>query len=274
MKLAYYTKKRSLLSDPRVAAMLDCFREGGCTVYPVDAPSQMTADTDAVLSIGGDGTFLSASRLVGDSGIPLVGVNLGRLGFLSGNKPEDVAGPVLRGDYTVENRTRLEVRCNGRTMSALNEVSVSRISKSMLGIEVELDGRSLPAYWADGLLVSTSSGSTAYSLSAGGPICTPQSKVLIVAPVAPHNLNVRPLVVPETSHVTIRFRSRDGRVALSADDVNVVVDGKSVVEIEASARPLRILETGGSDFINALRTKLFWGEDMRNSTDDADGYND
>ena len=158
--------------------------------------------TDILVSVGGDGTFLSSAVIVGDSGIPVLGVNLGRLGFLSENKPDEVVEDVLAGRYSVEERTLLHADFfSGHSIEdmypyALNEITVHRAGPAMLGVDVSIDGSSLPTYWADGLLVATSSGSTAYSLSAGGPIVMPESKVLIVAPISPHNLNVRPLVVP------------------------------------------------------------------------------
>lgn len=268
MKLACYTKNPSLLDDARVSAMLDALRDGGCSVGAVSDASDIAADTDMLLSIGGDGTFLTAASIALGTGVPVLGVNLGRLGFLSYNRPEDVAAPLLSGDWHLENRTRLEAECDGMVMTALNEISVSRVSKSMLGVDVEIDGNLLPTYWADGLLVSTSSGSTAYSLSAGGPVCMPQTGVFIIAPVAPHNLNVRPLVVPDSSLIRISFRSRDRKVNFAADNVDTLVDRQSTVQITASPDMLRTVALGDSNFINALRTKLLWGEDVRNSNDD------
>ena len=147
---------------------------------------------------------------------------------------------------------------------ALNEISVSRVSPSMLGVDVEVDGAQLPTYWADGLLVATSSGSTAYSLSVGGPICLPETKVFIVAPISPHNLNVRPLIVPEGSRICISLRSRDDRAVLSMDNRNYTVPAGTRIEVGAAPMRLRLLRLGQSNFINALRTRLLWGEDVRN----------
>lgn len=268
MKLACFTKNPSLLADGRVSRMVDDLRDGGCPVCNVSCRAEIEPGTDMLLSVGGDGTFLSAASLAGDSGLPVLGVNLGRLGFLSFNKPETVASSLLSGNWHIENRVMLTAECGGRVMTALNEISVSRVSKSMLGIDVELDGRQLPTYWADGLLVSTSSGSTAYSLSAGGPVCLPQTDVLIIAPVAPHNLNLRPLVVPDTSVIRLGFRSRDGRVILAADNSDITIDGRSTVTVRSSERMLRTVELGGSSFIDALRTRLLWGEDVRNNIED------
>ena len=147
---------------------------------------------------------------------------------------------------------------------ALNEVSVSRVSPSMLGVDVDVDGAALPTYWADGLLVATSSGSTAYCLSVGGPICLPETKVFIVAPISPHNLNVRPLIVPESSHLRITLRSRDEKAVLTMDNRNYTVPAGTRIEVSAAPMRLRRLRLGQSNFINALRTRLLWGEDIRN----------
>ena len=167
--------------------------------------------------------------LVADLGVPVVGVNLGRLGFLSENRPEDVAQAILSQDYTIEDRSLLKASLSApcgnpsidRWPYALNEVAVHRSGAAMLGVDVCLDGKWLPTYWADGLIVSTSSGSTAYSLSVGGPIVLPQSKVLILAPIAPHNLNIRPLVIPDSSEVHLRVHSRDGKAIFTIDNRTV-----------------------------------------------------
>ena len=134
----------------------------------------------------------------------------------------------------------------------------------MLGVDVDLDGVKLPTYWADGLVVSTSSGSTAYSLSVGGPIVLPESKVLIISPIAPHNLNIRPLVVPNTSVLTLRMQSRDGKFAVTADNRTVEVSEDVVLTISVAQFSLRRVRLNRSNFITALTEKLHWGEDVRN----------
>ena len=271
MKLACYIKKASLRTDPRVTDLVGSLQEAGCTVLPVSDGEAPEPGTDAILSIGGDGTFLSAARLAVPSGVPIMGINLGRLGFLSENKPgDDIAGILLEGRYAVEERELLEVTVDGPALPdwtpyALNEMSVSRVGASMLGIDVSVDSSALPTYWADGLLVATSSGSTAYSLSVGGPICLPQSKVLIVAPVSPHNLNVRPLIVPDSSRVDIVTKSRDASCVLTLDNRNYVIPAGTRISVAAAPIRLRRIVPGKSNFINALRSRLLWGEDVRNS---------
>ena len=145
---------------------------------------------------------------------------------------------------------------------------MSRIGKKPIvipaGVDVQIDGIQLPTYWADGLVISTSSGSTAYSLSAGGPIALPESKVLIISPIAPHNLNMRPLVVPDSSVISLRMQSRDGGFEFSADNRTCVVGMDVPVDISVAQFSLKRVRLNSSNFINALTDKLFWGEDVRN----------
>ena len=269
MRLAYYIKKDRLRGDARVEALLVRLRTAGHTLYAVAQPSDIQPDTDALLSLGGDGTFLMAARLAVPAGVPVLGVNFGRLGFLSENDPDMVVEALSSGDFRVEERELLQLSCPDLPTEeswpfALNEISVSRVSPSMLGVDVSVDGEALPTSWADGLLVATSSGSTAYSLSVGGPICLPETKVFIVAPISPHNLNVRPLIVPETSRLSITLRSRDSRAVLSMDNRNYTVPAGARIEVSAAPMRLRRLRLGGSNFVNALRSRLLWGEDVRN----------
>ena len=269
MKLAYYIKKDRLKGDARVQALQDRLRAAGHELYAVTQPSGLRQETDMLLSLGGDGTFLLGARLAVPAGIPVLGVNFGRLGFLSENDPDRVVEALGRGDYTIEERELLQIRCADLPAEeywpfAVNEMSVSRVSPSMLGVDVEVDGQALPTYWADGLLVATSSGSTAYSLSVGGPICLPETKVFIVAPISPHNLNVRPLLVPETSRLRISLHSRDDQAVLTMDNRNYTIPAGARIDVCAAPSRLRRVRLGESNFINALRTRLLWGQDVRN----------
>ena len=267
MKFAYFLKDRRLELDERVLALLADLGACGFDVYPALKAEDITEGTEMLLSFGGDGTFLSAAALALDASLPVLGVNFGRLGFLSENRPDDVVKALACKDYSV--RKRGMVRVSGLSegdgpQMALNEICVLRKGAAMLGVDVEIDSRPLPTYWADGLLVATSCGSTAYALSAGGPICTPDSRVLIIAPVAPHNLNVRPLVVPDTSRIRIRFQSRDAYVTLTADNRGYDVPSSACLEIEGVPEVLQRVELGGFSFIEALRSRLMWGGDVRN----------
>lgn len=274
MRIAAYLGNTGLERDARLVSLLSSLEDAGCEVCLADSRSGIPGNTDFLLSVGGDGTFLSAAALVGDSGIPVLGVNLGRLGFLSENRPETVAAALLGGEYTIESRTllgtSLSMPAGNASMDdrpfALNEVTVHRYGGAMLGVDVTVDGSALPTYWADGLLVATSSGSTAYSLSVGGPIVLPESKVLIIAPIASHNLNVRPLVVPDTSNIEIGLQSRDDRVILTMDNRSAEINPDMKIGISMAQFSLKRVRLNSSDFINALTSKLFWGEDIRNST--------
>ena len=272
MKIAIYTRDETALADPRVQSMRERLALEGCGFYRIRNAEDISSDTDIVMSVGGDGTFLSASKRVGNSGIPVLGINTGRVGFLSEYGPEEACEAIISKSYTLEDRALLETRVNGEMRESyssfwpytLNEISVLRGGASILGVDVCLDGNPLPTYWADGLLVSTSSGSTAYSLSVGGPICVPDSKVIIIAPIAPHNLNVRPLVVPDSTVVSISMRSRDKEVAMSMDNRNVRLSADSTLEVKVAQFSLKRVRLAKSSFIKALTTKLFWGEDIRN----------
>lgn len=252
--------------------MVERLKEGPFEFYDIHSGGDLRENTDMVMSVGGDGTFLSASKRVGMSGIPVLGINLGRVGFLSEYSPEEACEALLEGSYTLEDRELLETGVEGGILDSetsfwpytLNEISVLRCGAAILGIDVSIDGNPLPTYWADGLLVSTSSGSTAYSLSVGGPICVPDSKVLIIAPIAPHNLNVRPLVVPDTTKIRISMRSRDEKVTMSMDNRNLVLSSNAVIDVKVAQFSLKRVRLERSSFIKALTTKLFWGEDIRN----------
>jgi len=268
MRISVYTRTSLLAQDSRLAALVDSLRKAGHAVGMYSPEQGLPSDTDLFLAVGGDGTFLSSAAIVGDSGVPVLGVNLGRLGFLSENVPEVVADAIASGSWTIEHRSLLHV--SGIESSwpyTLNEVSVHRSGAAMLGVDVSINGAALPTYWADGLLVATSSGSTAYSLSVGGPIVLPESKVLIVAPIAPHNLNVRPLIVPDSTEISIRFQSRDANVLVSMDNRTEEISADSAIDIKMAQFSLNRVCLQDSDFIKALTTKLYWGEDIRNGNE-------
>lgn len=266
MKAAIHVKKRSLAGDSRIDALKSELIAVGCEVYDVHTDKDLQEGTDVLLSLGGDGTFLSAARIVGDSGVPVLGVNFGRLGFLSEYTPQEAVAALLSRDFTVEDRALLETEVEGvvGTGIALNEVTVHRNGAAMLGVDVYIDGEPLPTCWADGFLVATSSGSTAYSLSVGGPICTPDADVLVLAPIAPHNLNIRPIVVPLGSSIELSLRSRNDTVMLTMDNMNMVLPCSARIKISVAQFSLKRIHLGKSNFIQALKNKLFWGEDVRN----------
>lgn len=264
MKIAIYAKTADKRRDPRLDQVFAAVED--LEIYDICSSGDIRERTDILLSVGGDGTFLSAARLVCRLGIPVLGVNLGRMGFLSEYTPSQVAHALASGEYIIEEREMLcSAVVGGEEHYSLNEVSLNRAGASMLGIDVRIGDRLLPTYWADGLLVATSSGSTAYSLSAGGPICTPDAKVLIITPIAPHNLNVRPLIVPSSARIELSVRSRDGEVMLTRDNTHELIPSKAVVKVSVAQFSLKRVRLAESDFIGALRSKLFWGEDVRNT---------
>ena len=273
MKTAIYIKNPSLAGDGRFRAMTAALEAAGAVVYPVGGDGHLEPDTDVLIAAGGDGTILSAARLAAEASIPVLGVNFGRLGFLSEYKWEEAVKALMDGDYSVESRTLLQASITPATglesidawPYALNEVCVHRTGASMLGVDVRIGGAALPTYWADGLLVATSSGSTAYSLSVGGPIVLPESEVLIVSPISPHNLNVRPLIVPDSTTIELGFQTRDGRLMLTLDNRTVEIGPSFSIRISKAPFPLVRVRLNRSNFIDALVSKLFWGEDIRNN---------
>ena len=273
MKIGYFILKDELREDTRMKALLKDLEEATFEVYEIKKKADVRPETDLVLSMGGDGTFLSAAHTVADIGLPILGVNFGRIGFLCENRPGEVLDALMQGDFRIEYRTVVNATIKGPNARkqigflpyAVNEVSLHRIGSAVLGIDVAINGEMLPTYWADGLIIATSSGSTAYSLSVGGPICLPDTKVLIIAPIAPHNLNVRPLVVPEGTKLDISFRSRDGKATMTMDNTSVEIEPDWAVHIEMAQFSLKRVKLPKSEFVAALTSRLFWGEDRRNN---------
>ncbi len=272
MKIGYYIKKLALRDDERIGALLDRLRSAGVGLYAIETSADVREQTSLVLSFGGDGTFLSAAHRVAEAGVPVMGVNFGRMGFLSDNRAEDVADAILSGCYEVEERDVLHVSCEGACPEnfwpyAINEVALHRIGAEMLGVDVNVSGAELPTYWADGVLVATSTGSTAYSLSAGGPICLPDSQVRLITPIAPHNLNLRPMAVPIDAPVRMSARARCGKALLSLDNRSYALPCGEAITIGKAPFTLKRASLGKPNFIEALRSRFFWGQDVRNSTE-------
>ncbi len=240
--------------------------QGGLFTSHEDLPD----DIDIFLSLGGDGTFLESLTMVRDREIPIAGINFGRLGFLTTacvqeNNPW--IEKLINGDYAVEERALLHLGKDELPEDfypyAMNEITIQRLNPSMLEIEIAIDGHPLPKYWADGILVATATGSTAYSLSIGGPIVTPDSSVLIIAPISPHNLNVRPLVVPDSSVVEISFQGRYPKALLTVDNRSLELGAGEKLVISKGQFPIKSISIN-NNFIAALNQKLLWGEDKRN----------
>ena len=236
--------------------------------------SELDSSFDMLISIGGDGTMLRAVTLVRNSGVPLLGINAGRLGFLANVQKENIAAfmqLVLDKKYTLSKRTLLSLTCSPENESileldfALNEVTVSRKdSTSMITIETYLNGEFLNSYWADGLIIATPTGTTGYSLSCGGPILTPDVKSLVITPIAPHNLNARPLVISDETEIVLRVTGREDQYLVSLDSRITSIQNESVLTIKKTPFQINIIEIQDETFLKTLRNKLLWGEDRRN----------
>lgn len=230
------------------------------------------AGVDLVFSIGGDGTFLEAVTYVRDKGIPIVGINSGRLGFLadiSQGEMKVALREVLEGKYQLRQLDLLVLETNGNHFGdynfALNELAVSkRDSSAMITVHTYVNNEFLNSFWADGLIISTTTGSTAYSLSVGGPILHPDSKSLIITPIAPHNLNVRPIVVPNDVEVTLKVEGRDSKFLASLDSRSEVFDNTVHLKVKKAGFSINVIELEGHSFFTTLRNKLMWGVDKRN----------
>ena len=229
-------------------------------------------NADLLFSIGGDGTILDTVPFVLDSGIPVLGINLGRLGFLSSiskNEIVNAVNSVLTGDYTVEQRTLLELVSPEKVFDnvkyALNELNVIRNPEhSLLAIKVFVDNVYLNTYWGDGILLATPTGSTAYSLSAGGPIIAPNAKNFVITPIATHNLTVRPVVIPDDSTIRIQVEGREKKFVFSMDSRSCTLDTSVQLEVRKAGFCLNLVRMRGEDFFGTIRNKLMWGKDNRN----------
>ncbi len=229
-------------------------------------------DVDLVFSIGGDGTFLESVSYVRDSGIPIVGINTGRLGFLadiSQNDMRKVVSDILTGTYKCREIELLSLYTGGDEFGyrnfALNELAISkRDSSAMISIHTYLNDEFLTSYWADGLIIATPTGSTAYSMSVGGPIVHPLSQSFIITPIAPHNLTVRPMVVPNDVEITLKIDGRDSNFLASLDSRSVVFENTVSIRVKKADFKIRVVELPDHSFYSTLRNKLMWGADRRN----------
>jgi NAD+ kinase len=225
-----------------------------------------------MFSIGGDGTFLEAVTLVRELPIPLAGINSGRLGFLADISQDEVSfavDSVMKNLARIDERVLLKVESDhaifGDFNFALNEITVhKRDDSSMIKIMAFLDGQFLNVYWADGLIVATPTGSTAYSLSVGGPLVLPDSSNFILSPIAPHNLTVRPLVYKDSMKLTLQIESRSGNLLVSADSRSAVIEDHIELSIYRAPFSIKTIRLKGHNFYHTLRTKLMWGADRRN----------
>tara|TARA_B100000941_G_C28467172_1_gene534236 strand:+ start:305 stop:1174 length:870 start_codon:yes stop_codon:yes gene_type:complete len=228
---------------------------------------KLSNEYDFVISIGGDGTILRSANEIGELSIPIIGLNKGRLGFLA-NSPIEIIDSIIEkitnSNYRISERTLIQVEFEGKTKNALNEISISRKNTtSLITIDTKLNNQYLNTYWADGLIISTPTGSTGYSLSCGGPIIMPDSKNLVLTPIAPHNLNARPLVISDNKKIEISINGRENEYFVSADSQIFSVNIDSKINISKAPYFLKMVEFEEDSYINTLREKLMWGKDRR-----------
>ncbi|MDX5405305.1 MAG: NAD kinase [Bacteroidota bacterium] len=237
-----------------------------------DRFEMVAQEPDFVLTLGGDGTILDAATWVRDSQIPILGINTGRLGFLANvakDKIPQAIDALNKGNFAIKERTMLQLHSDDGVQLdpnfALNELTVSRkATTSMITIKVFINGEFLNAYWADGLIIATPTGSTGYSLSCGGPIIMPGSENFVITPIAPHNLNVRPFVIPNNYSITLRIETREKEYLTSLDSRIHTFPGTTTLTVQRAPYKLRLVETDIQDFPTTLRNKLLWGLDRRN----------
>lgn len=227
---------------------------------------------DLSCSIGGDGTFIENVKFIRDSGVPVMGINTGRLGFLSNistENMEEAMGMVHAKNFVHQERSLIQVDTEqkhfGDNNIALNEIAVQKKdSSSMITVHASLDNKYLNSYWADGLIVATPSGSTGYSLSCGGPIITPGCQVHILTPIAPHNLNVRPMVVPDHLPIRLEVEGRNRTYLMSLDGNSVTIKNKEELLISKAKFMINVIKFEDNNFLDTIRNKMLWGIDRRN----------
>jgi NAD+ kinase len=295
-KVAIYGQSYSISAEKEIQILLEVLQENNiiCFIekqfydlliegdildkkYPTFSHfNDLDSSFDTLFTLGGDGTILRAVTYIRDLGIPILGINTGRLGFLATiNKKaiKESINLILKGEYTIQERTLLAVKTTPRTEEftelnfALNEVTIARKNTtSMIGVKTSLDNEYLTNYWADGLIIATPTGSTGYSLSCNGPVISPDSKNFVITPIAPHNLNARPMVISDGTKIQLTIDSREKDFLISLDSRITTVSKNTKVSIEKAAFTVKSIIPNNQSFLQTLRSKLLWGEDTRNET--------
>ena len=294
MKFAIYGRQFNSSVLPFVQQVFDCLARQNIQACVYDAYSRflqgkivfsekfftfnnyqdlLSEHVDLMISLGGDGTLLDTVSLIRDSQIPVIGINFGRLGFLASINKDDIVSAIdslVNKKFTLDNRALLTVESDlalfGDENFALNDVTIhKRDTSAMMIIHAYLNGEFLNSYWADGLILATPTGSTAYSLSCGGPIIFPQSNNFVVTPISPHNLNVRPVVLSDTNIISFEIEGRSSKYLLSCDSRTEVLDaGSTRISIKKSDFEINLIRLNSEDYLSTLRKKLLWGIDTRN----------
>tara|TARA_B000000532_G_scaffold187253_1_gene153253 strand:+ start:310 stop:1197 length:888 start_codon:yes stop_codon:yes gene_type:complete len=260
-----------LIVDSKLKNEIDKNRSDNLIFF--DSNESIDSDIDFVFAVGGDGTILRSITYVKDSDIPILGVNTGRLGFLTSVQKEsisDAISNIKNNKFSIIKRTVLKVNLSSSNNPfsnypyALNEVTIQRKdSTSLLNISCQINDKYLTNYWSDGLIISTPTGSTGYSLSNGGSIASPESNVILLNPIAPHNINMRSLVIPDNSNIKLNIEG-DNEINLSVDSRMYSISSSNQIEILKSSFTIKTIKFDDDNFYKRLREKLFWGQDMRN----------
>lgn len=226
---------------------------------------------DLVFSIGGDGTILETVTLVKDANIPIVGINTGKLGFLANIAKEEIREALIAihsREYTIDERVLLKINSNSNIFNdfpySLNEIAIQKKDSTMISLQAYINDDYLNTYWADGIIISTPTGSTAYSLSAGGPIIIPHSGNFIITPISAHNLTVRPIVIPDTCTIKLKMESRNQNSLVSLDHRSILIDNTEEIVITKAEFKIKLLKLNTTNYYATLRNKLMWGIDKRN----------
>nr|WP_121273901.1 NAD kinase [Pedobacter schmidteae] len=233
---------------------------------------ELLGETEVLVSLGGDGTLLDTLSLVRDSGIPVIGINFGRLGFLASINKDEIRTAIealMNKEYALDKRTLLNLESTydlfGEENFALNDITIHRRDNSaMMIIHAYMNNEFVNSYWADGLIIATPTGSTAYSLSCGGPIIYPSSQNFVITPIAPHNLNVRPLIVPDDVSLTFEVEARSAKFLVSCDSRTETVDRSVKVTLSKARFHVNLIRLNNESYLTTLRNKLLWGIDTRN----------
>jgi len=262
------SKENDIIIDLKIKNDLDNKSQSKFTFF--DSTNLIDKDIDFVFAVGGDGTILRSITYVRDSGVPILGINSGRLGFLTSVQKDNVSEALVKikeNKFSIVERTLLELKSNSSSnffSYALNEVTIQRKdTTSLLNISCSINDDYLTNYWSDGLIISTPTGSTGYSLSNGGSLVSPESKVIILNPIAPHNINMRSLIIPDHSEITIKVEGTDN-INLSLDSRMYSFDSKNEFKLSKSQFVIKTIKLNDDNFYKRLREKLFWGQDMRN----------
>lgn len=288
--IALYSKGLTEKTTAGLLRLIDALHSRGATIYlnimepngnhfgddtrviRFSDASELPGDTYMIMSVGGDGTFLETAMKVRTTGIPVAGINTGRLGFLANIPDNDIGSSIdllCSGNYEVISRTMLEIvspeeLAQQAGAMALNEITVQKADQRMITITVRVNDIFLNTYQADGLIISSATGSTAYSLSVGGPILSPSDECIIIAPMSPHNLTVRPIIVSGSSVITLATGGRSSECLVTCDSRAVKVPTGTVAVVRQASTRLKTVTPAGNDFFSTLRNKLMWGADPRN----------